>query len=109
MLLPYSKSHSTCIWLFTDGQDMRTDRIEYCISGDALNGWKILRQGMQIGLRHSLFDAVNFATQFAEREAILGTAWIRVAVEQPLASLDFSRGFPANDQQFAPAGSLRRH
>jgi hypothetical protein len=88
---------------------MRTDRIEYCISGDLPSGWKIFRQGMQIGARHSFFAAVSFATQFAEREAILGTAWIRVAMEQPLANLDFSRMFPVNDQQFAPVGSVRRH
>jgi hypothetical protein len=69
---------------------MRTDRVEYCISGDLPSGWKIFRQGMQIGVRRSFFDAVGFATQFAEREAILGKAWIKVAMEQPLACMHFA-------------------
>jgi hypothetical protein len=66
---------------------MRTDRIEYRISGGPPTGWKIFRQDMQIGIRRSIFDAASFATQLAEREAVLSVAWTKVAMDAPLANL----------------------
>jgi hypothetical protein len=69
---------------------MRTDHIEYRISRGPPNGWKIFRQNMQIGIRRSIFDAVSFAMPLAEREAVLGVAWTKVAMDAPLASLNFA-------------------
>lgn len=71
-------------------EDMRTDRIEYRISGGPPNGWMIFRQDMQIGIRRSIFDAVSFATHLAEREAVLGVALTKVAVDAPLARMHFA-------------------
>jgi hypothetical protein len=69
---------------------MRTDRIEYRISGGPPSGWKIFRQDMQIGIRRSILDAVTFATQLAEREAVLSVAFTKVAMDAPLARMHFS-------------------
>jgi hypothetical protein len=69
---------------------MRTDRIEYRISGGPPNDWKIFRQGMQIGIRHSIFDAVVFATHLAEREAVLGVALTKVAMDAPFTRMHFA-------------------
>lgn len=69
---------------------MRTDRIEYRISGGPPNSWNIFRQDMQIGIRRSIVDAVTFATQLAEREAVLGAALTKVAVDAPLARMHFA-------------------
>lgn len=66
---------------------MRTDRIEYRISGGSPNGWKIFRQDMQIGIRRSIFGAVSFATHLAEREAVLGVALTKVCMDTPLARM----------------------
>ena len=66
---------------------MRTDRIEYRISGGPANGWKIFRQDMQIGIRRSILDAVVFATHLAEREATLSFASTKVTIDTSLREL----------------------
>jgi hypothetical protein len=62
---------------------MKADHIEYCISGSSQNTWHIFRQDSQIGIRRSIFDAVDFATRIAEREAMLSYASTKVTIEMP--------------------------
>jgi len=69
---------------------MKTDRVEYHISGTPQNTWQIFRQNMQIGFRRCILDAIRFATQIAEREATLSLALTKVTIDNPLRS---ARGF----------------
>jgi hypothetical protein len=66
---------------------MKADHIEYHISDSLQDTWQIFRQGMQIGVRRSILDAVSFATHIAEREATLSFASTKVTIDTPLREL----------------------
>lgn len=61
--------------------------IQYVVAADKGNGWAVFRDGMQIGRRGDLFDAVAFATRFAEREAAATRCRVRVTAERKPARL----------------------
>ncbi|MFC4763968.1 hypothetical protein [Dyella koreensis] len=55
--------------------------VEYHVSHSENDGWSVFRNDEQIGHRGDLFEAVAFATHFAEREAALPDCMTRVAVQ----------------------------
>lgn len=61
--------------------------IQYVVAADKGNGWAVFRDGMQIGRRGDLYDAVAFATRFAEREAVVTHCRVRVTTEREPARL----------------------
>jgi len=63
-------------------EDMKADHIEYRISGSLQSSWQIFRQGMPIGIRRSILDAVGFATHLAERVATLSFASTKVTIDR---------------------------
>ena len=54
---------------FRQGQrEMAQRTVEYRISTHCNGEWRVLRQGIVMAIRNDLFDAVDIATHFAERE-----------------------------------------
>lgn len=59
---------------------MAVTNIEYTVSRHASHGWIIQRNGLPLGRRQKLLQAVSFATHLAERESILLMGSTRVSI-----------------------------
>jgi hypothetical protein len=60
---------------------MATHTVEYVVARWHDEAWRVLRNGEPVGRRRMLFDALDFATHLAEREATRGTQNTRVLME----------------------------
>jgi hypothetical protein len=64
---------------------MAQGTVEYRISTHRKGEWRVLRQGIVMAIRNDLYDAVDIATHFAEREiGSIGTD-ARVVLERATA------------------------
>ncbi|MFC4761911.1 hypothetical protein [Dyella koreensis] len=61
------------------------NQVHYHVIRATHGQWQVLRERQPIIVRRDLFEAVDLATRFAEREALVGTSRVKVTWSRGLS------------------------